>query len=725
MSANWIKLNIMKWRSILFFILFIAFFSNSFTQDTSNCFLLDFTPKDVVAPSFENYTRTTSMPTVTLNIDCNDTVSEVSKYIFGNAIAVWVSPDINNPTVVGQVEKLAPTLIRFPGGSWSDVYFWSGNPGDLPANVPNSEGVMGPLYPQFGSGHSPTFNGYLNFRSQIGAQGLITINYAYARYGQSEKPAEKAAHIAAQWVRNDNGRTKFWEIGNESAGPWEAGWRIDTAANQDNQPMIITGELYGRHFNIFADSMRKAAAEVGAEIYIGAQIIQYDGTNSWNIADRGWNEAVYREVGDTADFYVIHNYFGGSVSSPTSYLNTAITTINDMHNFIQQDIVNHDAAVRPIALTEWNMSDDEGNVKSSVINGMQGVLAMSEMARLGYGLSCRWLLANWNTDGMFYHGDDPSIPEWNPRPDFYYLYFLQKYFGSHFLASQTTGTADIKAYATLFNTGQIGVILVNKGNNTQTVGINLQNSGYGNRYYYYSLTGGDDDPNYSKFVYVNDSAPEPTRWGPLENLESLKARSDTLIYPIKIESPRYSVQYVLIETGISSFPMVNVDSVNISTENNTTTITEDDGTLQINAHVFPWNATDNSVNWSVDNTEIASVDQNGKLKAIQDGIVVVTCTTNDGGFEATVTINISNQVGLQDMSLHNLRIYPVPARDIIYIENDTPVLRYEILNIEGKLIRVVNVPELRAEVNISELSRGVYLIRARTLTNARVIKFIK
>jgi hypothetical protein len=715
----------MKRLYLLLFFFITAYSGHSYGQDTNNCFLLDFTPKDAVIPPFDNFARTTNMPSFTLTIDCNDTVSEVSKYIFGNAIAVWVTPDINNATVVSQVEKLSPTLIRFPGGSWSDVYFWNGNPGDLPTNVPNSEGVMGPLYPQFGSGHLPTYSGYLNFRDQINAQGLVTINYAYARYGLSSKPAEQAAHVAAQWVRNDNGRTKFWEIGNESAGTWEVGWRIDTAVNQDDQPLIITGELYGKHFNIFADSMRKAAAEVGAEIFIGAQIIQYDGTNSWNIADRQWNEGVFREVGDTADFYVIHNYFGGIESNPTSYLNTAITSINDMHNFIEQDIVNKGAANRPIALTEWNMSDDQGNVKSSVINGMQGVLAMSEMAKLGYGLSCRWLLANWNTDGMFYHGNDASIPEWNPRPDYYYLYFLQHFFGSYFLGSVTTGSSDIKAYATRFNSGQVGVVLVNKGNAGQTVGINLQNSGYGGRYYFYSLTGGDDDPNYSKFVFVNDSGPEPTRWGPLANLENLKARSDTLIYPIKINSPRYSVQYVLIETGVSLLQTVLVDSVNISTENDIRTILEDDGTLQFYAAVFPWNASDNGVIWSTDNSNIATIDPDGILKAKQDGLVLVTCTTNDGGYEASIAITISGQVGTNDLIHHNLKVYPVPARNILYIESDSPAVNYEIMNMEGRIIKVIHDPELKTEVNVTDLPRGVYLLRARSLTDTRLVKFVK
>jgi hypothetical protein len=788
--------------------------SKSIGQDTSNCFMNDFAPVDAVVPPYADYERTTAIPTVNISIDYTDTISRVSRYIFGNAVAVWVSPDVNNPTVIGQLQLLSPTLIRFPGGSWSDVYFWNGNPGDLPVNVPNGEGVMISLSPQYGPQHTPTFNSYLDMRSQIGTQGLITINYAYARYGLSEKPAEQAAHLAADWVRADNGHTQFWEIGNENAGSWEAGYRINTSVNQDGQPEIITGELYAQHFKIFADSMRKAASEVGAEIYIGAQLIQFDASGGGN-PNRDWNASVYSVAGEAVDFYVIHNYFGGSTSSPGSYLNTALTSIDDMHSFLTQDITNRSAPVRPISLTEWNMSDDQGRVKTSFINGMQGVLAMSEMAKLGYGMSCRWLIANWGVDGMFYHGSDASIPAWNPRPAFFYLYYLQKYIGSYFLGSEVTGSDNIKAYTTLFGSGEVGVVLVNKGTTDEAVQIDLSNTGYGSRYYYYTLTGGTDDPPYSKMVYVNDSGPEPTRWGPLANLTSLKARSDTLLYPIKLNSPHYSVQYILIESGDSMMHQVNVDSVTISPAGEVLTITEDNGTIPLVAQIYPWNATNNgvtwstsdsavafvnpfgvikaiyngsayiktttvdgdytdsievdvsnqryevtgitvttesgsrfistpggslqmvaniepenaenkAVTWSVDSTSRASIDENGLLIAKKNGRVVVTGTAVDGGLSDDLSITISGQPSaLIDQTLSYLKVYPNPAQDVIYIENNSRVLSYEIISIEGNLIKTINNPDKIIEVDISDLARGIYLIRAHSKTNSVVVRFVK
>ena len=111
-------------------------------QNTPNCFLEDYVPKTAVIPAFEAADKPSTTPTVTVTI-ANDTLGKISKYVFGNAVAVWVGTNINNPTVVSQLQQLAPTLIRFPGGSWSDIYFWKGNPGDLPAKIWSWDGNTG------------------------------------------------------------------------------------------------------------------------------------------------------------------------------------------------------------------------------------------------------------------------------------------------------------------------------------------------------------------------------------------------------------------------------------------------------------------------------------------------------------------------------------------------------------------------------------------------------
>ena len=125
---------------------------------------------------------------------------------------------------------------------------------------------------------------------------------------------------------------------------------IDTTLNKDGQPQIITGELYGKHFKVFADSMRKAAAEIGATIYIGGQIV-VDGENSWNFVDRTWNLGFFKEVGNYADFYVIHDYFDNA--NVSSIFNSAKTKIKKSMDYINNINKNRNKAKKNICLPQY------------------------------------------------------------------------------------------------------------------------------------------------------------------------------------------------------------------------------------------------------------------------------------------------------------------------------------------------------------------------------------
>ncbi|HPS12178.1 MAG TPA: T9SS type A sorting domain-containing protein, partial [Prolixibacteraceae bacterium] len=453
----------------------------------------------------------------------------------------------NNETFVKNTQTLAPSLIRFPGGSWSNFFFWNGKPNDIPDSI--YDGITkkkAKLYPISGKNDwSTTVDNYYILRQETGSQGLITVNYGYARYGLSSQPAVQAAHLAADWVRYDNGRTKFWEIGNENGGPWEAGWMIDNTTNIDGQPQIITGQLYGQHFRIFADSMRAAAAEIGAKIYIGGQVIHYDGTTSWNSVDKAWNSGFFSEVGDAADFYVMHNYFG-STSSVDHLLSIAQTEPGKNIGFIRQDITKKNASSKPVALTEYNMTGDFGLPNTSFINGMQEVILFNELIKNNFGLAARWLLATGET-GMFYQGSDNNLL-WQARPEFYYAYYQRLFTGDHAISVSSSNTK-ILAYASKFASGETGVIIVNRGTTTKEVSINSTKVGFGNQYYVYSLTGGEDSTVFSQYVSVNGVSASGTEWGPREELESIPAKAYPVDGNIFIKCPALSVQFVMVDSG--------------------------------------------------------------------------------------------------------------------------------------------------------------------------------
>lgn len=536
----------MELKKLLLASILCVSVASLFAQNT-NCFFEDFAPKKAIIPISVIADKTPSAPTVTVTLTA-DTLGKISKYVFGNALAVWIGNVTGEAKFVKNTQLLNPSLIRFPGGSWSNMFFWDGAPSDVPDSAYDSSGKRVKFYAISGKNDWPTTtDNYYKLRQQTGSQGLITVNYGYARYGLSGDPVAQAAHHAAEWVRYDNGRTKFWEIGNENAGPWEVGWKINTKTNKDGQPEIITGKLYGQHFRVFADSMRAAANEVGAKIYIGAQVLHYDGTTSWNSVDKTWNAGVFSEVGDAADFYVMHNYFGTDANAQ-NLLTVASTEPKKNISFIQQDIANKKGFQKPVAITEYNINYNSANetMGRSFVNGMQATILFNELIKNKFGLGARWLLAT-GEDAMFYLGDNNSL-RWQPRPDFYYAYYQQRFTGDHVISATSTNT-NILAYASRFASGETGVVIVNKGKTKQVVKIDPKMIGVGNQYYNYSLTGGTDNGDFSLFVSINGVGATGTQWGPRETIETIPANAFSIDEAVKLEVPAMSVQFIMLEAG--------------------------------------------------------------------------------------------------------------------------------------------------------------------------------
>jgi len=538
------------------FVLGTTFFMNLnlLGQNNHNCFLDDFELKTAEIPQAVNAVKPIEPASVIVTIQ-GDTLGKISKYIFGNAIAAWCGAH-DNPALVEGIELLAPTLIRFPGGSWSNGYFWNGLPSDLPDSIfdgttYNSTTKTAKKIKFWGQtgvgGWQTTRDQYYTLRENTDvAEGLITINYGYARYGLSDNPVAQAAHLAADWVRYDDGRTKFWEIGNENGGPWEYGWMIDTTLNKDGQSQIITGELYGKHFKVFVDSMKAAAEEIGTTIYIGGQVV-IDGPTSWNFVDRDWNEGFFKEVGDAADFYVIHNYFGSSYTVK-SLLNIAVSEPKRDMDYLKQDFVRQNAFPKPIALTEYNMGLGATVIQStSYINGMQAVILISEMIKNNFGMAARWLLISGEST-MFYGGDDANYLN-HPHAEFYYLTYLQKFYGDHAI-SAASSNADLLCYASRYSSGETAMVIINIGTDDEVITVSTDSVGVGEKYYIYSFTGGTDNGDFSSNVYLNGEGPSSSyQWGPYDQLFDIPADAYTIENEIKFTSPARSVQMIMVEGG--------------------------------------------------------------------------------------------------------------------------------------------------------------------------------
>jgi hypothetical protein len=533
----------------------------SWGQNPQGFFLNDFQEKNLTIPQSIETAKTTKPITVTVVADFTNIITPVSKYLFGNNANIWMTQMVDQPALISNITKLKPNIIRFPGGSLSGVYFWNAPknqpPTDAPAQIwdgPSSSFKdAGYWYGKNTDSWTLSLDNYYQMLQMTDNTGMITVNYDYARYSTAPDPVASAAHLAADWVRYDNGRTKFWEVGNESNGTWQPAFQINQSTNMDGQPLVMSGELYGKHFKVFADSMRKAANEIGKQIYIGAQLLEKPAESWQNNTDKTWNTGVFQQSLNSPDYYIIHSYYTPYQTNATAaeILNTGTTGTTNMMTYLNQSMVSAGVTKKPIALTEYNIFSTGSKQQVSFVNGMHAIIVLGEAIKNKYGMASRWDLANgWedgNDHGLFSQGDDGTA-KWTPRAAYYYMYFFQKYFGDHMISSSVNGSSDVLAYSSKFSSGETGFVLINKSKTDQIVDISIANYGYGDSYYVYSLTGGSDNGDFSLKVSVNGNAPSQVLGGP-SAFESIKAKAFPISGGIKVPLPGRSVQYVIVEAG--------------------------------------------------------------------------------------------------------------------------------------------------------------------------------
>jgi hypothetical protein len=530
------------------------------------CFTSGVEVKTATIPvEYDEIEKPSQPSTVRIVVDPSIAVAKVSKYVYGNNVNQYCGKLNIEPRLVGYLKLLKPQILRYPGGLHSNEFFWNSDtranlPDDLPEKLLDyAKNEYDPYWCVGFNGDSWNFGilAFYDLLKKTNSEALFTVNYSYARYGTGPTPVSTAAHLAAEWVRYDYTKTqelgipptRYWEIGNENCTSWASGYYIDTSLNQDGQPERITPELYGQHLAVFADSMRKAAAEFGHNIYIGSQ------------NDVG----VFAGAGNNPDWMVDHTYFTPyqENSSARKILNSVVNEMPEYAEKTKTETASYGLPMKAYTLTEWNIFAEGSGQNTSYINGMHAVMVLGEMIRNQYGMGNRWDIVNGLTStgddmGMFSLGTDPDGPtaKWNPRAMFYYMYYFQEFCGDRMLnyAIDSTGQ-DIIVYPTGFSSGELGIILLNKGLDEQIIQFYFRNFTPGDRYYYYSLTGGHERDEeealraaeMSRQVFINGIGPSTIVGDPAETFQKILPYSSAMTNTFKVISPARSVQYILVE----------------------------------------------------------------------------------------------------------------------------------------------------------------------------------
>jgi hypothetical protein len=526
---------------------------------TIGFFMDDWQPRNFTIPTSTTGGGVPVTTSYTVTVDRANVITKVPRSIAGNNANIWMGQFVTETTLMDNLAALHPHIIRFPGGSISDVFFWNAQPNVAPADAPtqlvNANGTTSPAGYWYGKNTASwtcSVDNYYTMLQQTGNQGMITVNYAYARYGTGANPASTAAHLAADWVRYDNGRTKYWEVGNENFGDWEAGYRINTANNHDFQPEYLTGQLYGQHFKIFADSMHKAAQEIGKTIYIGAVMSESAPQSWWTPTATNWNSGLFGAAGNSPDFYIVHNYYTPYQTNATAdvILNTPNTVTQTMMDYVKQQITGVGLTQKPVILGEWNITSSGSRQQVSHINGLHAVMILGEALKNKFGMTARWDLANgWNNGddhGMFNIGDEPDgVAKWNPRPAFYHMYYFEQYLGDRLVAS-TSSSTDLVTYASSFTSGETAVAIVNKGVDAKTVEVTFKNFKKGSNYYWYVLAGAGDNGEFSRKTLVNGSGPTGAAGGPTD-YKNVKPYSASSTNGVKVSVPGRAAVFMVVE----------------------------------------------------------------------------------------------------------------------------------------------------------------------------------
>lgn len=126
--------------------------------------------------------------------------------------------------------------------------------------------------------------------------------------------------------------------------------------------------------------------------------------------------------------------------------------------------------------------------------------------------------------------------------------------------------------------------------------------------------------------------------GTTKVLYKLPVGTNNMIFETKVE--------------VKGNPVVAVTSVSL---NKTEESLLKGSTTTLVATINPSNATNKEVTWSSSNTNVAKVDQNGKVTAVSKGTAIITVTTKDGAKKATCTITVTEPV--TNTGIQGERIY--------------------------------------------------------------------
>jgi alpha-N-arabinofuranosidase len=336
---------------------------------------------------------------VNVTVNPKQRIRKVDRRMFGINAAVWDGA-YASPNTAALLEELDNQALRFPGGSLSDVYHWQTNRSERPDGTPE------PFE------WATSFDEFIQIAAETRAATYITANYG------TGTPEEAAAWVHyANKVKRHN--VRYWEIGNENYGSWEA-----DKNDRPHDPVT-----YANRFKEYWRQMKAVdpTIKIGAVVVLGEdafanypeQVVTNPRTGETH---SGWTPVMLdtlRQLGVTPDFVVYHRYEQGpGGESDLFLLNSAASWANDAAALRQmlEDYLGQKARKVELACTEHNsVFSNPGKQTTSLVNGLFYADAIGNLLKTEFNAMLWWDLRNGQEAG---NNNSSSLYGWRRYGDY-------------------------------------------------------------------------------------------------------------------------------------------------------------------------------------------------------------------------------------------------------------------------------------------------------------------
>jgi len=435
-----------------------------------------------------------SVITGTIQINASGVVTTIDSRVLGTNLPAWLgSARFADATFRARTIASGVSVLRMPGGSWSNTYGWLSC--EMGANQPGAL-ACGSGWESWAS--KPT--DFLNFVKATGKQGMWIVSpNATAQesaavvaffnatttdstaigvdlHGTNWNTAGHWAQLRASHGNPDPLGIKLWAVGNEVYGGkpgsgaqcqswgWEEVWTCDG-----------TEYVNGISGHAGYTTIRNAMRAVDPTIQVGAVGI-YPSADYAN-----WGNEVIAEAGSFMDFYDIHPY--AYVNLPAT-MAEALAQPHSAWRAIRNDLQSSfttNAAGRqiPIGVTEYNIvavqDNDPGLWMTRAVNALFIADTIGQMIQKGVTMANQWDLANGRAGNGTEYGLMHHDNGWYRSPQ-YYVFPLWARFGNQMLsASSSLNPATyLSVYAGRIDANTVSLLAINKTGTpiTTTIAVN-------------------------------------------------------------------------------------------------------------------------------------------------------------------------------------------------------------------------------------------------------------